>query len=129
MYLGQENRVRSVDSPTTSSSIESSLARKQDDYLNDPQYFPVLVANAWKFKILRRYLTKGKMDLRVMSIGVMDISLVEIWKQYNEANAAGKHPVMRYLADFLLDGLTTSSAWTHIPSSSRAAETLLGFSL
>ncbi|RYO56763.1 hypothetical protein AA0113_g8466 [Alternaria arborescens] len=95
---------RSVDSPTTSSSIESSLARKQDDYLNDPQYFPVLVANAWKFKILRRYLTKGKMDLRVMSIGVMDISLVEIWKQYNEANAAGKHPVMRYLADFLLDG-------------------------
>jgi ubiquitin carboxyl-terminal hydrolase 34 len=96
---------RSIDSPTTlSSSIENSPAGNQDAYRNDPQYFPALVANAWKFKILRRYLTKGKMDLRVMSIAVMDISLVEIWKQYNEVEATGKHPVMRYLADFLLDG-------------------------
>ncbi|KAL1796630.1 hypothetical protein ACET3X_005170 [Alternaria dauci] len=95
---------RSVDSPTTSSSSESSPTANHDDYVNDPQYFPALVANAWKFKILRRYLTKGKMDLRVMSISVMDVSLIEIWKQYNEANATGKHPVMRYLADFLLDG-------------------------
>ncbi|KAG9189359.1 ubiquitin carboxyl-terminal hydrolase 34 [Alternaria panax] len=95
---------RSADSSTTSSSIESSPVRDQDEYRNDPQCFPMLVANAWKFKILRRYLTKGKMDLRVMSIGVMDISLVEIWKQYNEVDPTGKHPVMRYLADFLLEG-------------------------
>jgi ubiquitin carboxyl-terminal hydrolase 34 len=95
---------RSAESPTTSSATETNHVGSQDEYRNDPKYFPALVANAWKFKILRRYLIKGKMDLRVMSIAVMDISLVEIWKQYNEVDATGKHPVMRYLADFLLDG-------------------------
>lgn len=94
----------SADSPTTSSSTEIAPLGSQDEYRRDPESFPALVANAWKFKILRRYLTKGKMDLRVMSIAMMDIGLVEIWKQYSERDALCKHPVMQYLADFLLDG-------------------------
>jgi ubiquitin carboxyl-terminal hydrolase 34 len=94
---------RNVESPTASSSAEVDHTESQDAYRGDPRCFPALVANAWKFKLLRRYLTKGKMDLRVMSIAVMDVSLVEIWRQYNE-DPSGEHPVMRYLADFLLDG-------------------------
>ena len=95
---------RSVDSPTTSSPTEVDRTGPEHQYRDEPQYFPALVANAWKFKLLRRYLTKGKMDLRVMSIAMMDVSLVEIWRQYNNPDSTGEHPVMRYLADFLLYG-------------------------
>lgn len=95
---------RSPDSPTTSSPTEIAPPGCQDEYLKDPECFPALVANAWRFKILRKYLTKGKMDLRVMSIAAMDVGLVEIWKQYSENDVACKHPVMQYLADFLLEG-------------------------
>ncbi|KAI4670163.1 uncharacterized protein J4E79_000444 [Alternaria viburni] len=95
---------RSVDSPTTSSPTEVDRTGPEHQYRDEPQYFPALVANAWKFKLLRRYLTKGKMDLRVMSIAMMDVSLVEIWRQYSNPDSTGEHPVMRYLADFLLYG-------------------------
>ncbi|KAI0587871.1 Ubiquitin carboxyl-terminal hydrolase [Pyrenophora tritici-repentis] len=95
---------KSAESPTTSSSSEVAQTRDQDAYRRDAECFPALVANAWKFKILRRYLTKGKMDLRMMSITAMDTGLVDIWKQYNDREPECRHPVMQYLADFLLDG-------------------------
>ncbi|KAF1941907.1 hypothetical protein EJ02DRAFT_454745 [Clathrospora elynae] len=88
-------------SPTTCATAEVA---NQDEYRRDPESFPALVANAWKFKLLRTYLTKGKMELRVMSIAMMDLALVEIWKQYNEIDPTCRHPVMQYLADFLLRG-------------------------
>jgi ubiquitin carboxyl-terminal hydrolase 34 len=95
---------RSTESPTTSSSAEAIGRDDQENYRTDPESFPALVAHAWKFKLLRRYLTKGKMDLRVMSIAAMDVGLIEIWKHYSERDPTCRHPVMQYLADFLLDG-------------------------
>ncbi|CAA9963455.1 Ubiquitin C-terminal hydrolase [Pyrenophora teres f. maculata] len=95
---------KSAESPTISSSAQVTPTRDQDAYRRDTECFPALVANAWKFKILRRYLTKGKMDLRMMSITAMDTGLVDIWKQYNDREPECRHPVMQYLADFLLDG-------------------------
>ncbi|USP77841.1 uncharacterized protein yc1106_05115 [Curvularia clavata] len=94
----------SPDSPTTSSPVEVAPPTEQDEYRKDPDSFAALVANAWKFKLLRKYLMKGRMDLRVISIGMMDAALVEIFKQYSEYDITSKHPVMQYLADFLLDG-------------------------
>ncbi|RMZ67789.1 DFFRY protein [Pyrenophora seminiperda CCB06] len=95
---------KSADSPTTSSSAEVTHTGDQDAYRRDPECFPALVSHAWKFKILRRYLTKGKMDLRMMSITAMDTGLIDIWRQYNDQDPSSRHPVMQYLADFLLDG-------------------------
>jgi ubiquitin carboxyl-terminal hydrolase 34 len=95
---------RSTESPTTSSSADALDRDNQQNYRTDPESFPALVAHAWKFKLLRKYLTKGKMDLRVMSIAVMDAGLVDIWKHYSDRDPTCKHPVMQYLADFLLDG-------------------------
>ncbi|KAK7181105.1 ubiquitin carboxyl-terminal hydrolase, partial [Paraphaeosphaeria sporulosa] len=87
---------------------ESPTADPTDDqvghapYLEDSLEYPKLVANAWKFKLLRKYMVKGRMELRVMSIGYMDMSLVELWKEYNNTPLSTGHPVMQYLADFIL---------------------------
>ena len=94
---------KSAESPTTSSPAEVAYTGNQDAHRRDAECFPALVASAWKFKILRRYLTKGKMDLRMMSITAMDTGLVDIWRQYIDCDPT-RHPVMQYLADFLLDG-------------------------
>jgi ubiquitin carboxyl-terminal hydrolase 34 len=90
-------------SPTTS-SIPEPAATGQHDYRQDPNCYPSLVANAWKFKILRKYIIQGNMGLRVMSIASMDSALVEIWRDFNRIGPSGSHPVMQYLADFLLRG-------------------------
>lgn len=96
---------RDPDSPTTSLPTEiNARTEQQDEYCQDPGSLAALVANAWKFKILRKYLMKGKMDLRVMSIGMMDSGLVEIFKQYSDNDTVPNHPVMNYLSDFLIDG-------------------------
>jgi ubiquitin carboxyl-terminal hydrolase 34 len=91
------------DSPTTSSAAKSS--RTSDvDYREDPTCYPALVANAWKFKVLRKYIIRGNMGLRVMSIATMDTALVELWRELSSLDPSCKHPVIQYLADFLLQG-------------------------
>ncbi|KAF1833521.1 hypothetical protein BDW02DRAFT_377979 [Decorospora gaudefroyi] len=96
--------VRSSESPATSSSTEVIRNINPNDYCREPEAFPALVANAWKFKLLRKYLTKGKMNLRVMSIAMMDAGLLELWKHYNDRDPPAMHPVLQYLADFLMKG-------------------------
>jgi ubiquitin carboxyl-terminal hydrolase 34 len=90
---------RDPESPTTASP-NGEIGHAS--YLEDPAEYPKLVANAWKFKLLRKYMVKGRMELRVMSIGVMDNSLVDLWKEHNGTHLGTSHPVMQYLADFLL---------------------------
>ena len=93
---------RNPDSPITPTSLESQITAGIDDYRQDPSLFPALVTNAWKFKLLRKYVVKGRMELRVMSIGTMDTALVGIWKEYHQSVLGPSHPVMQYLAEFLL---------------------------
>lgn len=71
--------------------------------LYDPAHLPALVSHAWKFKLLKKYILKGRMELRVLCIGTMDSELVEIWKEYNTSDLGTNHPVMQYLAEFLLN--------------------------
>lgn len=90
------------NSPTVSSgdikhNSEFSLCAQ------DLPYRPTLVSNAWKFKLLRKYVVKGRMELRVISINTMDLALVEIWKEYNTSVQGTHHTVMQYLAQFLLE--------------------------
>jgi ubiquitin carboxyl-terminal hydrolase 34 len=92
------------ESPTASSSAENEASADQNDYRQYPDILPVLIANAWKFKLLRKYIVKGRMELRVMSISFMDTALVELHREYNAMDSSNKHAVLRYLADFLLRG-------------------------
>ncbi|KAL5390450.1 hypothetical protein PMIN04_005859 [Paraphaeosphaeria minitans] len=93
-----------LDEPDSESPTVASPDDKagQATYLEDSGEYPKLVANAWKFKLLRKYMVKGRMELRVMSIGYMDMALVELWKEYNNTPISTGHPVMQYLADFIL---------------------------
>ncbi|KAH7408597.1 hypothetical protein DE146DRAFT_383024 [Phaeosphaeria sp. MPI-PUGE-AT-0046c] len=91
------------ESPTMS-SVASSINTEDTNYRQDPSCYPTLVANAWKFKLLRKYIVKGNMALRVMSIGSMDGALVDIWREFSAIDQSCKHPVIQFLADFLLRG-------------------------
>lgn len=93
---------RDPDSPTSATSQDAESNTGRDAYRQNSNFFPALVSNAWKFKLLRKYVVKGRMELRVMSIGTMDNALVEIWREYNNTEQSINHPVMQYLADFLL---------------------------
>ena len=91
-----------------SQSVESGAIQSIDTKArantarHEPQFLPALISNAWKFKLLKKYILKGRMELRVMCIGTMDSELVEIWKEYNASDKGTNHPVMQYLAEFLL---------------------------
>lgn len=92
------------DSPTASPPADTQAHASLNDYRQYPEILPVLIASAWKFKLLRKYIVKGRMELRVMSIALMDTALVELHKEYHDTGSPNKHPVLRYLADVLLRG-------------------------
>jgi len=92
---------RDPDSPTIETSPGESPSGRASLF-QDTEELPKLIANVWKFKVLRKYIVKGRMELRVMGIGFMDNALVDLWKEYNATTLSVNHPVMQYLADFLL---------------------------
>lgn len=100
-------------SPATSSPVDSAVdaptSTETIDYRQYTDILPVLIANSWKFNLLRKYIVKGRMELRVMSITFMDDALVSLYQHYTSSDMAGKylpdkHPVLRHLADVLLRG-------------------------
>lgn len=103
MAVDLVNELLSFRDPESPASTSSEIKPSGDAaYLEEPSEYPKLVSNAWKFKLLRKYIVKGRMELRVMGIGFMDSSLVELWREYNGTPLSTGHPVMQYLADFLL---------------------------
>ncbi|KAH5401564.1 hypothetical protein HBI32_172400 [Parastagonospora nodorum] len=91
------------DSPMAPSGA-SDAGTGDIDYRKDPSCYPSLVSCAYKFKVLRKCVVKGNMNMRVMSIATMDAALVEVWRDYSALDPSCKHPVIQYLADFLLRG-------------------------
>jgi ubiquitin carboxyl-terminal hydrolase 34 len=102
--------VKGPDSPSTSSPVDAPDATSSVDATDYRQYtddLPVLISNSWKFNMLRKYIVKGRMELRVMSITYMDEQLVSLYQHYTSSDTADKylpdkHPVLRHLADVLL---------------------------
>lgn len=91
-------------SPTTSSPVDGQVDSDTHDYTQYLEFLPVMNSNTWKFKLLRRYIVKGKMELRLMSIIFMDEALLKLYHEYNDSNSTDKHPVLRHLADVLIQG-------------------------
>ncbi len=66
--------------------------------------FAELVGMAWKFKLLKKYVTEGRMELRVQGMDALQSDLVTAWSKYAKSNEVGiNHPVMQYLASFILE--------------------------
>ncbi len=58
--------------------------------------------NAWKFKTLRKYITAGRMELRVYGMDAMQRDLVEVWRQHIQYNPDPLEvPLVRYLVNFI----------------------------
>ncbi|KAF1997104.1 hypothetical protein P154DRAFT_298816 [Amniculicola lignicola CBS 123094] len=89
---------RVPDSPT-STTMEEAEPRAHG---LEPENYPFVVSAIWKFKLLKKYIVKGRMELRVVSIGAMDLALVDIWREHNNSLHGTNHPVMQYFAEFLL---------------------------
>lgn len=105
--------MQAPDSPSTSSPvdapIEVSASTDATDYRQYTDVLPTLISNSWKFDVLRKYIVKGRMELRVMSITFMDEQLVSIYQHYASSDMTDKylpdkHPVLRHLADVLIRG-------------------------
>lgn len=65
---------------------------------------PEIIAYAWKFKTLRKYITAGRMELRVYGMDSMQGDLVQVWKCYTQYNPNSLSvPLVRYLVQFLRD--------------------------
>lgn len=103
-YLDLQDLQTPTMLPSAGETIEETVAHDVESYLHDTTSLPELVSNAWKFKVLRKYVIKGKMDLRVLSIAAMDTALVDIWKEHNPGETTNKNLVIQFLADFLLQG-------------------------
>jgi ubiquitin carboxyl-terminal hydrolase 34 len=71
------------------------------------QYGP-LIAMVWKVKLMKKYFSKGRMDLRVLGIETMNAELVSFFQanknpESTEPRSLTIAPVLEFLADILLD--------------------------
>lgn len=92
------------ESPATPSSAERPPRDHDIDYRRHAVTCPPLISNAWKFKLLRKFVIRGKMDMRVMSMVHMDAALIDIHRDYNKGEQGDRPALVQYLANFLLQG-------------------------
>ncbi|EER45856.1 ubiquitin C-terminal hydrolase [Histoplasma capsulatum H143] len=70
---------------------------KQEEY-------PFIIHLGWKFQVLKRHITEGRMELRVYGMETMQADLVSVWRQHIQGNPAGvNYPIIQYLVKFLRD--------------------------
>ncbi|OCT53191.1 putative ubiquitin C-terminal hydrolase [Cladophialophora carrionii] len=64
---------------------------------------PLTMQYAWKFKILRKFITNGRMELRVYGVETMSSDLVAVHRVYidNQPYPPMNHPVVRYSVKFI----------------------------
>lgn len=59
---------------------------------------------AWKFRLLKKCILKGRMEIRVQGVETMQQELVNVYNKYVQRTSAHKdHPVAQFLSDFMLD--------------------------
>jgi len=61
---------------------------------------------AWKFKTLRKFVTNGRMELRVMGIEIMSTDLIQVYKDNIEGRPTTvtmANPLVRFLTKFIVE--------------------------
>lgn len=67
-----------------------------------PEDRATIIFYGWRFHILKKQITDGRMELRVHGMETMQSDLVNVWKQFFQSNPPGiMHPVVSYLVAFL----------------------------
>jgi ubiquitin carboxyl-terminal hydrolase 34 len=92
------------------SEQDADIAAQLTTYVFDkypdtgPRELPEIIGYAWKFRTLRKYITAGRMELRVYGMDSMQIDLVHVWKCYAQYNPNRLSvPLVRFLVQFLRD--------------------------
>ncbi|KIW96171.1 uncharacterized protein Z519_03238 [Cladophialophora bantiana CBS 173.52] len=64
---------------------------------------PSTMPYAWKFKTLRKFITNGRMELRVSGVDSMSTELVQVFKEHisGHPQPATTHPLVRFLVKFI----------------------------
>lgn len=89
------------DEQLTHKIIHEELALIQDFDRDDG---PLLVQLAWKFRLLKKCILEGRMEIRVQGVDTMQLELVQVYQKYVQSREGGKdHPTAQYLSDFMLD--------------------------
>ena len=64
----------------------------------------VVLCHAWKFKTLHKYVTAGRMELRVYGMETMQSDLVTTWRRHIQFRPPPlREPLVRYLVKFIQD--------------------------
>ena len=69
------------------------------------QYGSNVIELTWKFHLLRKCITEGRMEIRVLGVYIMKNELVtNVWQRFMKADRSNwGHPVAQYVSDFILD--------------------------
>ncbi|OAP58303.1 hypothetical protein AYL99_07393 [Fonsecaea erecta] len=90
-----------VDIPQIGKDIITSAGVGFAD--SDVSDLPSTMPYAWKFKTLRKFITNGRMELRVSGVDSMSTDLVQVFKEHisGQAQPAMSHPLVRFLVKFI----------------------------
>ena len=95
--------------------LQSISAEDQDlvfeavkDSGTDSSAFPedadaAVFCHAWKFKTLHKYVTNGRMELRVYGMETMQNDLVGVWRRLIQYRPPLREPLVRFLVKFIQD--------------------------
>lgn len=97
-----------LDSNLGDQIMENLIGRKAPLLTGGP--YPDMVPVVWKIKLMKRYISKGRMDLRIQGIEIMSSSLIQFFQTYrNEDQNRGSlrvgtvSEVLEFIADVLLE--------------------------
>ncbi|KAH0843617.1 Ubiquitin carboxyl-terminal hydrolase family protein [Fonsecaea pedrosoi] len=90
-----------VDIPQIGKDIISAAGVGFAD--SDLTDLPSTMPYAWKFKTLRKFITNGRMELRVSGVDSMSTDLVQVFKEHisGQAQPAMSHPLVKFLVKFI----------------------------
>lgn len=90
-----------VDVPQIGQDIISSAGVGFAD--SDLTDLPSTMPHAWKFKTLRKFITNGRMELRVYGVEVMSNELVQVYKEHITGKSPPfmANPLVRFLVKFI----------------------------
>jgi ubiquitin carboxyl-terminal hydrolase 34 len=93
-YIAAEDRGLGYEAVRYSPTGSSAIAEDAD---------ASVLSHAWKFKTLHKYVTAGRMELRVYGMETMQSDLVNIWRRHIQNQPPLKEPLVRYLVKFIQD--------------------------
>ncbi|EXJ95156.1 hypothetical protein A1O1_00275 [Capronia coronata CBS 617.96] len=100
-YLGPIMASIAVEIPAIGQEIISTAGVGFAD--SDLTDLPVTMPHAWKFKTLRKFVTHGRMELRVYGVDVMSNELIQIYRDHilGKPPPPTADPLIRFLVKFI----------------------------